>query len=251
MPFDPIAQYYDADDGQLREDIPTILAFAQKTGGPVLELGVGTGRLALPVAKAGYSVVGIDSSPQMLRLARKHVAEAHLDSEIALFEADFRDFTLDMLFGLAYCGFNSFLHLIENRDQVAALRCWHRHLREDGLLVIDVYNPQMAQMVAADGALSYADAWVDEDSGHQIQKFYASESYLSDQVTMVRRFYDELTEQGVRRTSITFPTRILFRRELELLLMHAGYDDIRFYGDHELSPWEPGSLRIIAVAHPA
>lgn len=250
MPFDPIAHYYDADDGQLSEDIPTILGFAQKTGGPVLELGVGTGRLALPVAEAGYSVTGLDSSPQMLALARHHIAEAKLEDRITLLEADFRDFTLDTRFGLAYSGFNSFLHLIETRDQVAALRCWRRHLRADGLLVIDVHNPQMAQLAAADGALSYADAWVDEDSGHLVQKFYASETCLSDQVTLVRRFYDEHTAQGLQRTSITFSTRVLFRRELELLLLYAGYSEIRFYGDHALLPWEPDSPRIIAVARP-
>jgi ubiquinone/menaquinone biosynthesis C-methylase UbiE len=251
MPFDPIAHYYDADDGRLREDIPTILGFAQKTGGPVLELGVGTGRLALPVAAAGYQVTGIDSSPHMLALARQHIAEAHLEEKITLLEADFRNFTLNTRFGLAYCGFNSFLHLIEVRDQVTALRCWRRHLRAEGLLVIDVHNPQLAQLAAADGALSYADTWIDEKSGHLVQKFYASETCLSDQVTIVRRFYDEHTAQGLQRTSITFSTRILFRRELELLLRHAGYEDIRFYGDHELSLWEPESPRIIAVARPA
>ncbi|RME84663.1 MAG: class I SAM-dependent methyltransferase, partial [Caldilineae bacterium] len=69
MPFDPVARFYDLDDGRLVEDIPAMLAFAQKTGGPVLELGVGTGRLALALARAGYAVVGVDSAAGMLAIA--------------------------------------------------------------------------------------------------------------------------------------------------------------------------------------
>ena len=250
MPFDPIAHYYDADDGQLVEDIPTVLAFAQKTGGPVLELGVGTGRLALPLAEAGYHVTGIDSAAAMLAIARQRIAAAHLKHMIQVQQADFRDFALPTKFALATCGFNSFLHLIDTHDQLAALQCWRRHLRPGGLLVLDVYNPQLAQLAAADGALSYAGAWEEEESGHWVQKFYASEAHLSDQITIVRRFYDEHTPQGLHRTTITFPTRILFRRELELLLHHAGYTGLKFYGDHDLAPWEADSPRILAVAHP-
>lgn len=248
MPFDPIARFYDADDGRLSEDIAPLLDFAQKTGGPVLDLGVGTGRLALPLAAAGYTVVGIDSAPSMLALARRRLHEEGVEHLVRLVEADFRHFELDERFGLAWCGFNGFLHLIETRDQLAALQCWRRHLRPGGLLVIDVENPQLAHLAAADGALSFAGSWYDEESGHLVQKFYAAEADLSAQIYVVRRFYDEHTPQGIRRTTISFSTRILFRRELELLLQHAGFQQVTFYGDYDLSPWEPDSARMLAVA---
>ena len=93
MPFDPIARFYDADHGRLTADIPALLAFAEKTGGPVLDLGVGTGRLALAMAGAGHEVVGIDSAAGMLAIARAHIAAAGLEKLVALVEGDFRALT--------------------------------------------------------------------------------------------------------------------------------------------------------------
>ena len=251
MPFNPIARYYDQDDGRITEDIPTILGFAQQTGGPVLDLGAGTGRLTLPLAQAGYDVTGIDSAGDMLVIARRRVAGAGLAGRVTLVEMDFTQVELDQQFGLAYCGFNGFLHLIETKDQLAALRAWRRHLRPDGLLVIDVHNPHIEQLAAADGGLTLADRWIDPASGHVIHKLVATEIDLADQVYTIHRFYDEIgSDSVVRRTAITFETRILFRRELALLLQLAGFQSLRFYGDHDLSPWEADSPRIIAVARP-
>ncbi len=76
MPFNPIARYYDQDDGRIEEDIPTVLGFAQKTGGPVLDLGAGTGRLTIPLAEAGYEVTGIDSARAMLAIAEHKSGES-------------------------------------------------------------------------------------------------------------------------------------------------------------------------------
>ncbi len=249
MPFNPIAHYYDQDDGRIEEDIPTILGFAQKTGGPVLDLGAGTGRLTLPLARAGYDVTGIDSAGDMLAIARQRVAAAGLAEQVTLVEMDFTQVELDQQFGLAYCGFNGFLHLLETEEQVAALRAWRRHLRPDGLLVIDVHNPHIEQFAAADGNLTLADQWIDPTSGYVIHKLVATEVDLADQIYTIHRFYDEIAADGVvRRTAITFETRILFRRELALLLRQSGYQSLRFYGDHDLIPWEADSPRIIVVA---
>ena len=251
MPFNPIARYYDQDDGRIEEDIPTILGFARKTGGPVLDLGAGTGRLTLPLAQAGYDVTGIDSAGDMLAIARQRVEAAGQAERVTLVEMDFTQVELDQQFGLAYCGFNGFLHLIETEDQLAALRTWRRHLRPDGLLVIDVHNPHIEQLAAADGGLTLADQWIDPTSGHVIHKLVATEVNLADQLYTIHRFYDEIGADGVvRRTAITFETRILFRRELALLLRQSGYQSLQFYGDHDLSPWEADSPRIIAVARP-
>jgi len=251
MPFNPIARYYDQDDGLLDEDIPTILGFAQKTGGPVLDLGAGTGRLTLPLAQAGYDVTGIDSAGEMLAIARQRVEAAGLAKRVTLVEMDFTQVDLEQQFGLAYCGFNGFLHLIETKEQVAALRRWLNHLRPDGLLVVDVHNPQVEHLTAADSSLSLADSWIDPSTGHTVQKLIATEVDLADQIYTIHRFYDETNSDGsLHRTTVTWFTRILFRRELELLLRHAGYHDLQFYGDHDLSPWESDGPRIIAVAHP-
>ena len=249
MPFDPIARFYDADHGRLTADIPALLAFAEKTGGPVLDLGVGTGRLALAMAGAGHEVVGIDSAAGMLAIARARIAAAGLEKLVTLVEADFRAFTRPERFGLAYCGFNGFLHLIDEADQLDALRCWRRLLRPDGLLVIDVDNPSLERLAAADGSLGLADQWTDAETGHTIYALTSSYLDFADQVQTVHFIYDEVLNDGVvRRAAARIPTRVLFRREVHLLLQMAGYGRIRFYGDYDLAPWEADSPRILTVA---
>ncbi|MCP4167109.1 MAG: class I SAM-dependent methyltransferase [Chloroflexi bacterium] len=251
MPYDPIARFYDQDDGRLSEDIPTILGFAQKSGGPVLELGVGSGRLALPLAKAGFEVTGIDISEKMLAFARQRIVEAGLSHRVNLIHNDFVEFELDQSFGLAYCGYNSFLHLIESDEQLAAMECWRRHLMADGLLVIDIHNPQLEHLASADGSLALADSWIDPETGHLIHKLQATEVDLPDQRYIIHRFYDEIMADGVvRRSSVRLETRILQRREMELLLKFSGYAGIQWFGDHDLGPWQPESPRIIVAARP-
>ena len=131
------------------------------------------------------------------------------------------------------------------------MRSWSQLLRADGLLVIDVANPHIGAYVAADGSLVLADQWTDPHSGVQVVKYQATEVDLADQVYNIHRLYDVVDVNGrVRRHSTTFRTRILFRRELEVLLHQAGYQAVRFLGDHDLDPWEPASPRIIAVVEP-
>lgn len=249
MPFNPIARFYDAHHGQIEEDIPAYLAFVQQTGGPLLDLGVGTGRLALVLAQAGHHVTGIESAPNMLAIARKRVAAARLGQRITLVHGDFREFDLGQQFALAYCGFNSFLHLIDEADQLQALNCWRRHLRRNGLLVIDVDNPSLARLAAADGSLELDSQWVDDETGHTVYALYASQVSFADQIHELHLFYDEVEADGLlRRWATHFPTRILFRRELSLLLQLAGYRRADFYGDYDLSPWTPESPRLLAAA---
>lgn len=252
MPFTPIARFYDAHHGQISEDIPAYLTLARQTGGPVLDLGVGTGRLALALAKAGYTVTGVDSSPAMLAIARRRLAAVRLEARITLVEQGFQDFDLaGQRFGLAVCGFNSFLHLIDEAEQLAALRCWRRHLRQDGLLLIDVENPNLARLAASDGNLELAETFIDEESGHQIYALFASWVTFADQVHEIHLIYDEVLDDGsLRRTATHFPTRILFRRELGLLLEMAGFGQVQFYGSYDLEPWTPESPRLLVAARP-
>ncbi len=245
MTFDPIARFYDLDDGRLTDDIPLYLGFAHKTGGPALDLGVGSARLALSLARAGFEVTGIDVSGEMLALARARIMCAGLSDRIRLIQADFTNPPLqEAQFELAYCGYNAFLHLIDGYDQMQALTAWRRALRPGGLLVIDVENPQLEALVVLSGELTQEETLVDEETGWAVRKSTAAWADLPDQILYLRRVYE--TDDG--RWETTFQMRILFQRELALLLACAGYEEMRFYGDYELNPWEPDSPRLIAVA---
>ena len=101
---------YEIWSAQMTADIPFYVELACEARGPLIELAVGTGRVAIPVARAtGHRVVGIDSSPTMLALARAAVAEAGVD--VDLLEGDMRDFTVDEPAALIYCPYRALLHL--------------------------------------------------------------------------------------------------------------------------------------------
>jgi len=247
MTFDPIARFYDLDDGRLSEDIDLYLGFARKTGGPILDLGVGSARLAIPLARAGFHVTGVDISPEMLDIGRERVAAAGLNDRIQLLQADFIAPPVGDGFALAYCGYNAFLHLIEGAEQMRALQNWRALLRPGGLLVLDVENPQLEALAGLSETLELEEALIEPETGRAVRKYSAAWADLPDQVLYLRRVYE--TDDGRWETS--FRVRILFQRELALLLACAGFSDMRFYGDYDLTPWEPDSLRLIAVAQRA
>jgi SAM-dependent methyltransferase len=108
--YDPFADIYDAWADHMTEDLGFYVQLAREADGPIVELAVGSGRVAIPVAKqTGKPVVGIDNSPAMLAIARKRVAEAGVDVELR--EQDMRDFELDEPAALIYCPFRALLHL--------------------------------------------------------------------------------------------------------------------------------------------
>ncbi len=247
----PDARLYEMDDGRLTDDIPLYLGFAGKTGGPVVELGVGAGRVALPLAQAGYRVTGLDISPPMLKRGQERLQAEGLTARVHLIYADFRDPPLSsQQFALAFCAYNAFLHLIEGADQMRALRAWWRLLKPRGLLVIDVENPQLEglALLALQRGFEPEETLEDPTTGEVVRKSTRVEVDVPDQVLRFWREYEGEDEQGPWQVTQRFEVRILFQREMALLLTCAGYEDLRFYGDYDLNPWEPESPRIIAVA---
>src|SRR6266704_4958564 len=101
---------YDEWSAHMREDVAFYVELAREADGPLVELAIGNGRVAIPVARAtGRSVIGIDSSPAMLEQARARAAVAGV--ELDLREADMREITLDEQAALIYCPFRALLHL--------------------------------------------------------------------------------------------------------------------------------------------
>ena len=108
--YDAFAAVYDDWSSHMTEDVPFYVELAREAEGPVVELAVGNGRVAIPVAReTGRKVIGIDRSLVMLAEARKRAEEAGVELELR--EGDMRDLELDEPAGLVYCPFRSLLHL--------------------------------------------------------------------------------------------------------------------------------------------
>ncbi len=147
--LDPrLAEAYDADmgrDADAMDDVPFYVELAQQaaaTAHPVLELGSGTGRVTIPIAQAGASIVGLDNSAAMLAVARRKSEAAGV--EVDWIEADMRDFHLDQRCGLIIIPFRSFLHLLTDADQLACLVRVHEHLVPGGRCALNFFVPRLA-----------------------------------------------------------------------------------------------------------
>lgn len=246
--FEVLARYYDLDYGTLQDDIDLYQEFARLLEASILELGVGTGRIAIPLAQAGFSVVGIDSSPAMLTVARSKLDKAPAQ-RVNLMEADMRDFHLSQQFGLIICPLSAFRHLLTPDDQRQALACITAHLARNGLFVLDVPSPEPGWWET--GAHSLVLDWIrtHPETGRAVYKYVSEHTDKSQQLHYVTHIYDEVDETGVvHRRSASFTLRNVMRYEMEMLLAQAGLRVESIYGSYDLESYRPESHRMIFVA---
>ncbi|MHC4839807.1 MAG: class I SAM-dependent methyltransferase [Planctomycetota bacterium] len=145
-----MAEFYDdADLYELHaEGVPGDIRYFSKlakVAGRVLDLGAGSGRVSVAMAKVGAKVAGIELSEDMLRLADKRISRLDVATakRISLYHGDMRDFDFGRKFPLIIIPFRSFQHLMTPEDQRACLQCCHRHLTKTGRLVIDLFDPNL------------------------------------------------------------------------------------------------------------
>jgi SAM-dependent methyltransferase len=247
--MDRASRFFDAEYAGFVDDIPFAEAYALRTGGPLLELGCGTGRLLLPLALGGYDVTGVDLSSEMLEIARAKAEAAGVTGRVTLVQGDFTDAPLPGSYRLAMIMMNSFLHLTTQASQLRALQHWREHLSPGGLLLIDVFNPDVAQLAALDGRLEWDKTWTDPRTGATVMKFLTRTVDLAEQIIHVNLIYDEISIDGqILRTVVSFEQRYLWRFEAELLLNRAGFALEAVYGDRSLGPFEGGSDTMMLVA---
>ena len=158
-PYDAIASLYDPWSRSVTEDIPFYVEEAKRAGGPVLELGVGTGRIAVPIAKAGIDVIGVDSSTGMLEVCRARAVEAGVAARLELRHGDLRDPPVEGPVPLVICPFRAYLHLRDDVERLRALAAVHRLLEPGGRFVFDVFEP------AADDVADTHGRWLEREPG--------------------------------------------------------------------------------------
>lgn len=247
--FDRFAAYYDDDYRGYTDDVDALLELAEEAGGPVLELGCGTGRLLLPLAQAGHTLTGVDISPALLAVARRKLAQALLARQVTLVEADLRTFVLPRRdFGFAFCTSNTLMHLTTPADQLAALTNAAAHLRPGGLLMVDLFHPDIARLMEVHGLMELADQWQTPEGG-QVTKWSVRTLDLAAQLQETLFIYDETAPDGtLRRTLCPFTLRFLWRNEAELMLQAAGLVVEAVWGDFDGGSYDNQSEHLILVA---
>ena len=248
-PFDIYARFYDPDLGELDADLSFYEQFAARCGSPILELGCGTGRVLLPLAREGYRITGIDASAEMLERARAKIAAEELGERVTLAQQEMAELDLGERFNMAFAALNSFAHLHTTEEQLQALARMRRHLNPDGLLILDMFNPDMGRLLDARGQVALARVIPEPDTGHRLMRFYSEEVDLGQQLIHTTYIVDEIDVEGnIKRTLFPFTLRYVFRYEMELLLRHAGLEVEEIYGSYELDEFSGDSEKLIAVA---
>ena len=152
--YDAIAELYDPWSASVVEDVAFYLEEARASGGPVVELGVGTGRIAVPIAADGIRVIGVDSSRGMLDVCARRAALAGVELDLRL--GDLREPPVSERVPLVICPFRSLLHMHTDEDREAVLRAAHELLLPGGRFVFDVFAPDADDIAQTQGAGSSA-----------------------------------------------------------------------------------------------
>lgn len=157
--YDSIARVYDPWSTAVIEDISFYVEEALGAGGLVVELGVGTGRIAIPTAMAGVHVIGVDSSPGMLEVCAEHAREAGVAERLDLRLGDLRRPPVDERVKLVTCPFRAYLHLASDEERLEALGSARTLLRRGGRLVFDVFAPSSDDIEETHGR------WIEREPG--------------------------------------------------------------------------------------
>jgi SAM-dependent methyltransferase len=248
-----LARLYDLDLAEDPGDLDLYLALANRTGGPIVELAVGTARIALPLAAAGHEVVGIDIDPAMLARARRHRDEsaAATRNRLELVEADALALRPSDRgrFHLAILGLNSVLLFDTAERQERIVHVMAELLAPGGIAVIDAWQPQPRDLVRFDGRLSLEWLREDPETGEEVTKTAAAWYEPGTRRVNLTTIFDAAILGGAPvRWTRTDSLRLVSPDELERWAEAAGLEVEQVAGDHDLSPFGNGSERAILVA---
>lgn len=232
---------YDLENSDFEPDGPFYLALAQRYQGQVLDLGCGTGRITIPLARQGVPITGLDLMPAMIARAQSKAAEL----PITWIQADVRAFHLPTKFQLILDTGSTLQHLLERTDHEAVLARVREHLAPGGCVVFVTFAPHPRRLVD----IAEHDWFAYEDrSGRQIRVSGTIRYDHRRQVfheDAIRRWQDPAGQEVVRYAPLA--RRMFFPQELELLLHYNGFSAEQRYGNWDGSPITNESQLMILV----
>ncbi|HEY3069738.1 MAG TPA: class I SAM-dependent methyltransferase [Gaiellaceae bacterium] len=230
--YDSIAALYDPWSRSVTEDVEFYVAEARKAGGPVVELGVGTGRIAVPVAETGVAVIGIDNSESMLAVCRERAEQAGVADLLDLRQGDLRQPPVTERVNLVTCPFRALLHLASDEERLQALRAVHALLLPGGRFVFDVFAPSRDDIEETHGR------WLEREPG-----IWERADWDLDQrvLTLAVR-----GKAGETRMHLAWRSPEEWRNLLE----RAGLDVLACYGWFDMRPYEGGEDTVWIARRP-
>jgi SAM-dependent methyltransferase len=220
--YDPIARLYDPWSTSVIEDISFYVEEALASAGPVVELGVGTGRIAIPTAAAGVQVIGVDSSAGMLEVCELRAREAGVSDRLDLRLGDLRRPPVDERVPLVTCPFRAYLHLATDEERLEGLTAAHTLLRPGGRLIFDVFAPSAEDIAETNGR------WIEREPGIDER---ADWDLTTQTLTLSVR-----GEVGESTMTLSW----LEPQRWQSLLAEAGFEVVACYGWFDRRPFTSG-----------
>jgi SAM-dependent methyltransferase len=252
--FDAMAKWYDFDyERRVREDLPYYLHCVREGGGPVLELGAGTGRVSAYLARAGFDVVGVDLSAAMLARARERRARmGAIGSRLRFVQGDMSRLTVRGRFGTVLVPFRSFNHLYTVERQLAALRGIRQRLAPGGIAVIDLWNPDLPDLRDTAGRIRLSYERKDPKTGNRVVQRFRVRADVPAQMGYLDYWWDVYRNgRRIRRDHAPMRWRWFHRFEFEHLLARAGLAVRRLHGDYRANPLREKSEDLLFVVERA
>ena len=250
------ARFYDStyDKEQSARDNQFYSELAAAQDGPVLELGCGTGRILLSLARQGKRVVGLDLSEPMLEQLRAKLAQEPQDvmDRVELVQGDMADFELNEQFGLVIAPFRAFQHMLDSAQQRRCLEQVAKHLLPDGLYVHNSFNPNLEYIVNAvklAGMWKQVNEFTIEDSGQVVIRYVQLKPDPARQQHAIRWKFEVYDSAGALQETLIedMELRWLYRWEAEYLLELSGLTIAEAYGDFDRRPLDGQANELIYV----
>ena len=223
--YDPIARIYDPWSRSVTEDIGFYVDRAVASDGPVVELAVGTGRIAVPIARAGVRVIGVDSSPEMLEVAHEAARSAGVAALLDLRLGDLSEPPVDDQVPLVICPFRSLLHLESESEKLRALRAAHGLLAPDGRFVFDVFAPSHEDIEETHGR------WLEREPGIFELAVWDEDSRT---LSLSVRSSDVTATFGLHWLSSTEWLELLDDAAFEVEALYGWFDSRPYAGDEDM-----------------
>ena len=238
------ARFYDLIYSKVRSEVDTdyFLRMMKAAIGPVLEVGVGTGRFFTEALRQGIDIYGIDISAAMLDVLKERISPEDYH-RVSL--QDIRDFKSELSYILITAPFRVFMHLSETSDQIRTLDHVYDKLADGGSFIFDLYIPNPALL--ASGMDEHMDFEGEFEPGNTIRRFVTSHSDLVNQINHLTMRFD--WNEGDKKFSETWNSelRFFFRYELEYLLKQSRFKSWTIYGDYLESPLAAESKEFVVV----
>jgi SAM-dependent methyltransferase len=244
-------RHYDTLNSFMVADIPFYVEEARRSGGPVLELACGTGRLAIPIAQAGVEIVGLDLSPPML--AHAHMKADSAGVKVEFVDGDCRSLELGRKFALIFMAFNSMQHLHDYESLAGLFRSVRKHLAEGGRFLFDVFNPNL-EILARNPEDRCLEREYEDPDRKGTMRFENSINYDdASQVSHIKCYFvrrgDHGEELDVRVEELHL--RSFFPQELDLLVRSQGFESVEKFGNFERKPFGSGDPKQVVLCRVA